>query len=63
MEKGRFRWKAAVGLHDIQISEFHFVQSMKHDGWLSNFIVDVQCCIWKAKENGNTNLYLVNLQL
>lgn len=47
-----------MGLHGIDISEFHFVQSMKPGGWLSNFIVDVQCSIWSAKEEWKDKIIL-----
>lgn len=49
-EQERFGRKVAVSLHNIPISEYHFVQSMKPKGWLSNFIVDMQCSIWREKE-------------
>jgi hypothetical protein len=57
-EQERFGRNVAVSLYDIPISEYHFVQSMKPKGWLSNFIVDMQCCIWREKEEWQDKIIL-----
>jgi hypothetical protein len=47
-----------VSLHDVNIFEYLFVQSMKPGGWLRNFIVEVQCCIWMKMEEWKDKIIL-----
>lgn len=57
-EQKHFGNKAAVDINGITISEHDFVKSMKLNGWISNFIVDVQCSIWREEEEWKDKIIL-----
>ncbi|CAM0149308.1 unnamed protein product [Urochloa decumbens] len=57
-EEKDFEQKYVVDLYGIRISEYLFVQSMKPTGWLSNFIIDVVCAIWREEEEWRDKIIL-----
>ncbi|BAH93305.1 Os06g0122600 [Oryza sativa Japonica Group] len=57
-EQKHFGNKAAVDINGITIAEHDFVKSMKLNGWISNFIVDVQCSIWREEEEWKDKIIL-----
>jgi hypothetical protein len=57
-EEKDFEQKYVVDLYGIRISEYQFVQSMKPTGWLSNFIIDAVCAIWREEEEWRDKIIL-----
>jgi hypothetical protein len=45
-----------IGDHDV--TKFVFSESLKPDGWLSSFVMDVQCEVWCS--HWSAKIFLTN---